>query len=63
MIDYYESIETSILIMKKEMREFYNKIQTDTDIKFKKVVIMDAQMDMLQKEQENYRNKRTKEKA
>ena len=42
MIEMYETLEKSQIIMRKEMKEFYNKLQSDTDSKFKKIVLMET---------------------
>eukprot|EP00347_Sterkiella_histriomuscorum_P012841 403367021 len=61
ILEEYEQIEQSVVIMKKEMKEFYSKIQNDTDLKFKKLVQIDTQLNMLKQEQDVMRNKKTKE--
>ena len=50
-----------MLRLKQEMKEIYGKMQSDTDLKFKKLVVLDNQLTQLKQEQDVLRVKRTKE--
>ena len=61
VLHQYEEIEKSLVKMKADMKELYGQITQDTDLKFKKIVIMDTQLNIIKQEQEVMRNKKTKE--
>ncbi len=45
------------------MRELYAKFQSESDLKFKKLVVLDTQVNQLKQEQEVLRVNRIKEKS
>lgn len=63
VLEAYDKMEQSMVKLKLEMRELYAKFQSESDLKFKKLVVLDTIVNQLKQEQEVIRVKRTKEKS
>ncbi len=59
MLEAYAKMEQSIVKLKLEMRDLYAKFQSEADLKFKKIIVLDTMVNQLKQEQDVNRVKRT----
>lgn len=63
VLEAIEKTEDQMVNMKKDVKQLYDRISKESDLKFKKLILMEATLTKMQQEQDINRTKRTKEES